>query len=58
MIFHSSAVGLDREDYNSQAEAQAALEQDPSDPNVLDEDNDGQACEPIPLHIVCSKRVR
>ena len=38
-------VGLDCDDYNSQAEAQAALERDPSDPNVLDEDNDGKACE-------------
>jgi hypothetical protein len=44
-------VGLDCEDYNSQADAQAALKQDPSDPNVLDEDNDGVACEiyPYPL---------
>jgi hypothetical protein len=41
-------IGLDCSDYNSQAEAQAALRQDPSDPNVLDEDkgpDDGIACE-------------
>lgn len=38
-------TGLDCEDYSSQADAQAALRQDPSDPNVLDEDNDGVACE-------------
>jgi hypothetical protein len=38
-------VGLDCGDYNSQRDAQTALERDPSDPNVLDEDNDGKACE-------------
>lgn len=41
-------TGLDCDDYNSQAEAQAALRADPSDPNVLDEDegpDDGIACE-------------
>src|SRR5688572_15532347 len=41
-------IGKDCSDYNSQAEAQAALRQDPSDPNVLDEDegpDDGIACE-------------
>lgn len=38
-------VGLDCDDYGSQAEAQAALDADPSDPNVLDEDDDGEACE-------------
>ena len=37
--------GLDCDDYGSQTEAQAALEADPTDPNVLDEDNDGEACE-------------
>ena len=37
-------VGLDCDDYGSQAEAQAALDADPSDPDVLDED-DGEACE-------------
>jgi hypothetical protein len=41
-------VGLDCDHYASQAEAQAALREDPSDPNVLDEDpgpDDGIACE-------------
>jgi hypothetical protein len=44
-------VGLDCDDYDSQAEAQAALREDPSDPNVLDEDpgpDDGIACETTP----------
>jgi hypothetical protein len=41
-------TGLDCEDYGSQAEAQAALRQEPNDPNVLDEDNDGIACETYP----------
>ena len=38
-------VGLDCDDYGSQTEAQAALDADPSDPDVLDEDDDGEACE-------------
>lgn len=41
-------AGSDCDDYRSQAEAQAALRDDPSDPNVLDEDegrDDGIACE-------------
>ena len=33
------------EDYATQAAAQAALDADPSDPNNLDGDDDGQACE-------------
>lgn len=33
------------DNYRSQAEAQQALRDDPSDPNVLDEDHDGIACE-------------
>ena len=44
-------TGLDCNNYNSQAEAQAALREDPSDPNVLDEDpgpDDGIACETTP----------
>jgi hypothetical protein len=36
---------LDCKDFNSQAEAQAKLEEDTSDPHRLDADNDGQACE-------------
>jgi hypothetical protein len=34
-------------DFSSQAEAQAELDSDPSDPNNLDADNDGQACEDL-----------
>jgi hypothetical protein len=44
-------VGLDCSDFGSQAEAQAELRRDPSDPNVLDEDDgpdDGIACESYP----------
>lgn len=37
--------GQNCEDFNSQAEAQAELRSDPSDPGVLDRDNDGVACE-------------
>lgn len=36
---------LDCDDFATQAEAQAVFDQDPSDPNNLDADNDGQACE-------------
>jgi hypothetical protein len=36
---------LDCSDRSSQAEAQAVYEQDPSDPNGLDADGDGKACE-------------
>jgi len=36
---------LNCEDFASQEEAQAELERDPSDPNNLDADNDGLACE-------------
>ena len=41
-------VGRDCDDFRSQAEAQAALREDPTDPDVLDEDegpDDGIACE-------------
>lgn len=41
-----SPVGdSDCEDFATQAEAQRAFNQDPSDPNNLDSDNDGTACE-------------
>ncbi len=36
---------MDCADFASQAEAQAALDADPSDPNGLDADDDGIACE-------------
>lgn len=40
-----SSGDLDCSDFGSQAEAQAALDADPSDPNGLDAEGDGQACE-------------
>jgi hypothetical protein len=42
------AQDLDCSDFATQAEAQAAYNQDPSDPNGLDRDNDGVACESLP----------
>jgi micrococcal nuclease len=39
------AGDLDCSDFASQAEAQEVLEDNPSDPNGLDADGDGQACE-------------
>jgi hypothetical protein len=33
------------DDFDSQAEAQGIYDQDPSDPNQLDRDEDGEACE-------------
>lgn len=36
---------LDCEDFTTQQQAQAVYDQDPSDPNNLDADNDGLACE-------------
>ncbi len=38
---------LDCADFASQAEAQAVLDADPTDPNGLDADNDGIACETL-----------
>jgi hypothetical protein len=35
-------------DFATQKEAQRILEQDPSDPNYLDGDDDGVACEDLP----------
>jgi hypothetical protein len=40
--------GLNCKDFDSQAEAQAELRANPSDPNNLDADNDGVACESLP----------
>jgi Staphylococcal nuclease homologue len=40
-----SGSDLDCDDFDSQVEAQAVLEADPSDPNGLDADSDGLACE-------------
>jgi hypothetical protein len=41
------AQTLDCDDFETQAEAQAELEADPSDPNNLDFDDDGIACEEL-----------
>lgn len=42
------AQDLDCTDFATQAQAQAVFNQDPSDPNRLDSDNDGVACEALP----------
>jgi Excalibur calcium-binding domain len=42
------AVERDCADFASQAEAQAALESDPTDPEMLDANHDGVACEEYP----------
>lgn len=39
---------LDCSDFATQSEAQAVYDQDTSDPNRLDADNDGIACETLP----------
>lgn len=39
---------LNCDDFEFQEDAQAVLDQDPSDPNGLDSDNDGIACEDLP----------
>jgi hypothetical protein len=39
---------LKRKDFTYQEEAQAVYNRDPSDPNGLDADNDGIACERLP----------
>lgn len=39
---------LNCDDFATQADAQAVLDADPSDPNRLDEDGDGIACEGLP----------
>jgi hypothetical protein len=51
LLLASVAVAQDRlncEDFGSQDEAQAVLDRDASDPNNLDADNDGIACETYP----------
>jgi hypothetical protein len=44
----AGAADLDCSDFATQAEAQAALIADPSDPNGLDTDDDATACESLP----------
>jgi hypothetical protein len=46
--FASGSADLDCSDFQSQAAAQAELDADPSDPNRLDQDDDGVACESLP----------
>jgi hypothetical protein len=43
--FRPERTDLDCSDFSSQEDAQAELDRDTSDPNNLDSDNDGQACE-------------
>jgi hypothetical protein len=43
-----SGADLDCKDFSTQEEAQAVLDADSSDPNGLDADNDGVACEALP----------
>ena len=43
----TAAADLDCADFATQQEAQAELARDPSDPNNLDADNDGIACEEL-----------
>lgn len=42
------AQDLNCDDFTTQEEAQAVLDADPSDPNGLDADDDGIACEDLP----------
>lgn len=44
----AGAQGRDCGDFATQGAAQAALDADPSDPNGLDADADGEACESLP----------
>lgn len=45
----ASAQDLNCDDFDTQEEAQAVFDADPSDPNGLDgNDNDGNACESLP----------
>jgi hypothetical protein len=45
----AGAADLDCSDFATQAEAQAALIAAPGDPNGLDTDDDGTACETLPV---------
>jgi hypothetical protein len=45
MGFTAHAANLNCDDFPTQAAAQAVLDQDPSDPNGLDGNNNGVACE-------------
>src|SRR5918995_148507 len=50
-----SSADLDCSDFRTQEQAQQALEADPSDPNDLDGDSDGEACESLPGQATRSK---
>lgn len=45
---HAAAQDLNCSNFSTQAEAQAAFDAIPGDPNNLDADNDGIACESLP----------
>ncbi|GAA2811447.1 hypothetical protein GCM10010441_40150 [Kitasatospora paracochleata] len=47
-IAHAQTGDLDCANFATQEEAQAVLNADPSDPNHLDADHDGIACEDLP----------
>ncbi len=47
-VASAQTVDLDCVDFATQREAQAVYDQDPSDPNTLDGDDDGEACETLP----------
>lgn len=44
-VFAQNALNCS--DFDSREEAQQVYDQDPSDPNMLDEDGDGEACESL-----------
>jgi len=44
----AAAQDLDCENFQTQADAQAVYNESPSDPNGLDRDKDGKACEALP----------
>ena len=50
----ANAQDRDCADFATQAEAQAVLDVDSSDPNRLDADNDGEACEDLPAGVATS----
>lgn len=43
-----SSEDLDCNDFDTQEEAQEVYKQDTSDPNGLDDEDDGEACEALP----------
>ncbi|MCA1739889.1 MAG: thermonuclease family protein [Actinobacteria bacterium] len=51
----SSSDDLDCSDFGTQEQAQQVLSADPSDPNDLDEDSDGEACETLPQEAAQAK---